>query len=117
MPYTFPRTALSATFVLTIVIAVLALSPTQNISLGGGDKLNHMAAFAALIFVTSSLYPVALKWTLPFAVLFGGLIEIVQPYVGRTRDIEDFVADLAGLAIGMLLGRCLRKRLTFGTRA
>jgi len=117
LPYTFPRIAVSATIVLAIIIAYLALTPVPNFTLGKGDKVNHIAAFAALIFVTTSLYPVALKWILPSAILFGGMIEIVQPYFGRTRDIEDFFADLVGLAIGMLIGRGLRKLPLFLARS
>ncbi len=41
-------------------------------------------------------------WVLPVA-LFGALIELIQPFVGRHGDINDFYAD----ALGSIIGVCL----------
>ena len=35
---------------------------------------------------------------------YGGLIELVQPYVGRSRELADWTADLKGIAVGTLAG-------------
>jgi VanZ family protein len=45
------------------------------------------------------------------AVAFGGLIEIVQPYVGRGAEWADLVADGLGAALGVSLGLFIRKIL------
>jgi VanZ family protein len=44
-------------------------------------------------------------------VAFGGLIEIVQPYVGRGAEWADLVADGLGAALGVSLGLFFRKIL------
>ena len=34
---------------------------------------------------------------------YGGLIELIQPYVNRYGEFSDFLADAAGAALGGLL--------------
>jgi len=41
--------------------------------------------------------------------LYGGMIELVQPFVNRYGEWLDFFANTAGMMIGVLLGRLLRK--------
>tara|TARA_B100000315_G_scaffold45852_2_gene40654 strand:+ start:1785 stop:1982 length:198 start_codon:yes stop_codon:yes gene_type:complete len=40
----------------------------------------------------------------PLSVLYGGLIEIIQPYVNRLAEWEDFFADTAGAITGTTIG-------------
>ncbi len=96
---------------LTATIAALTLMPQASMPVGpqGVDKLYHMVAFAALIFPTALLRP---KWCLRFgclAILYGGIIEAIQPVFGRSADMSDFWADGLGVAMGIFLGLAARR--------
>jgi hypothetical protein len=96
---------------LAATIATLTLIPQSSIPVGpqGVDKLYHMVAFAALIFPTALLRP---KWCLRFgclAILYGGIIEAIQPIFGRSADMSDFWADGLGVATGIFLGLAARR--------
>ena len=57
----------------------------------------------------------ALIWVLPAALVFGGVIELIQPFFGRSSELADFWADAAGVGAGTVLGlslRALAKRRT-----
>jgi len=45
---------------------------------------------------------------LPIALLFGGAIELIQPYLGRGGELADFAADAAGIVFGAALGLAIR---------
>ena len=40
---------------------------------------------------------------------FGGLIELIQPSFGRSADMQDWIADIAGVALGIMLALLYRK--------
>jgi hypothetical protein len=104
------RLALSLTIALSIAILWLTLRPQTLPDFGSLplDKIAHLVAFAALILPTAWLYPRALVVTLPLAVLLGAAIELLQPLVGRGRELADFLMDLVGLGAGIVLGAVLR---------
>ena len=90
---------------LAIVIAILTLTPSlRPPDVGGPDKLYHVIAFGALMLPCAILYPRSLAWLLPAALAFGGAIEIIQPWVGRSGEWVDLVADAVGIAIGVPAG-------------
>ena len=96
---------------LAATIAALTLMPKASMPVGpqGVDKLYHMVAFAALNFPTALLRP---KWCLRYgclAILYGGLIEAIQPVFGRSADMSDFWADGLGVAMGIFLGLATRR--------
>jgi VanZ family protein len=102
--------AVSLTAVLAVTIAYLTLMPvSMPQSVPGSDKLHHLIAFAALTLPCAALWPRALLWLLPAAVLFGGAIEIIQPGIGRSGEWADFYADVAGVSLGMILGLSLNR--------
>lgn len=110
-PLTRHRLALVATLLLAVSIAWLTLTPdppTPDLNIPLADKLYHAMAFAALILPTALLYARSLKWILPLALLFGGAIELVQHYTGREPEVADFLADVAGLGMGTVMGLALR---------
>ena len=41
---------------------------------------------------------------MPLALFYGGVIEVIQPFVGRSGEIADLYADGIGLLIGAVLG-------------
>ena len=104
---------LTLALVLAISFGTLR-SGGAGVEVPGGDKLHHLLGFAALMLPVASLYP---RWTLPMLALaigFGGAIEAVQPFVGRSREGADWASDAAGAvlgtALGLMLGRLLRPR-------
>jgi hypothetical protein len=104
-----PSYVVAATAVIALTIAAATLAPVGDLPrVPGTDKWHHLIAFAALTFPAALFRPHLLVWVFPCAVLYGGLIEVVQPYVGRDLEFRDFLADAAGALIGIGLGCTLR---------
>jgi len=99
---------------LVIVVGYLALTPAPPKSINlGWDKLNHLAAFAALAgagclgFSASRRRQVVILLGL-FA--YGGAIEICQLFVpGRSCEWGDLLADAVGIACGTLVAAYLAR--------
>ena len=72
-----------------ISIAALTLIPL-SVPAGalGSDKAHHLLAFAALTLPCAVLYPKALLRVALAAAIFGGAIEVIQPYVGRQGELQ-----------------------------
>ena len=104
--YPNDKIALILTFIFTLLILVGTLTPIpQKIDAPGSDKWHHFIACAVLT------YPmVAANKRLGFAIVLFGLclgasIEIIQPYVNRFGDFNDFKADCIGILLGYFLGK------------
>ena len=98
--------AYGLTAMLALVISVLTLLPPAALlpHSGGADKLYHFIAFAGLMLPIAILRPLALVWMIPAALLFGGGIEIIQPFVNRGFELADFWADAVGVLAGSAIG-------------
>ena len=105
--------AVTATFTLGLTISWLTLTPQNlpKVDTLPVDKLAHVAAFTALILPSAILRPRFLWWIFPLAALFGFSIELIQPYVGRSQEWMDVVADCVGLLVGTGLGLVIRRFL------
>ncbi len=114
---TFVQNRTSAWLLLSIglaaTIAALTLMPQASMPAGpqGVDKVYHMVAFAALIFPTALLRPKSCLRFGCLAILYGGIIEAIQPVFGRSADMSDFWADGLGVGIGIFLGLAARRIL------
>ena len=88
-----------------LAILVLALMPVvPEMPTTGWDKSNHALAFAVLTVLGCRAYPKRIALVLVGAVLYGGLIEVLQSFTGyRSAEWLDLFAD----AIGVILGRAL----------
>lgn len=99
------------TFFLALAIAITTLMPSTGgtAPLLGLDKLAHLVAFALLVLPLSLRAPH--RWPLIWiaAVAYGGLIEIVQPHVGRGAEWADLLADGLGAGLGIGLALTLRR--------
>jgi hypothetical protein len=101
------RGAWRGAFVVAVVVQLLVLYWPRAVGAGGVpglDKVVHAAVFAAAAW-TGRAAGVA-GW--PLAVALGAhavVSEVLQAQVlpARTGDPVDVVADLAGIAVGMLL--------------
>jgi VanZ family protein len=68
------------------------------------DKIGHFVAYVilgacALAAAERKGVPELLIVTVACSLL-GGILELVQPLVGRSRELADFMVDLAGSALG-----------------
>lgn len=72
------------------------------------DKARHFLAYAAIAL------PVAIARPRGWPLLLAGIlawsigIELVQPLVGRSRDIDDFLANSLGALLAVLVALPLR---------
>ena len=100
-----------AAFTFSLVMAVLPHPP----ELPGepNDKVQHMAAFLTLGFLSSWAYPsTALLQLLVRLSLFGALIELIQavPSLYRDSDPLDWVADTVAAAVALAIVFWWRRR-------
>ncbi|WP_306151615.1 VanZ family protein [Roseovarius sp. MMSF_3281] len=68
------------------------------------DKQLHALAFGLLVLPVALTRPRALWWLAPLALLYGAVIELIQPGVGRTGEWADLLADGLGIALACGLG-------------
>jgi VanZ family protein len=106
-------------FLAVMLIAVIALSLTPHPESILGrfslyDKAEHFAAYVLLsFFATRSIGrrdALSLAVAIAACAAFGGLIEIIQPYVGRSRELADFLVDLGGAAVGAAIASCMMRK-------
>ena len=96
--------SLAATLALAALIGFLTLTPIQNTGVPGTDKSHHLIGFAALALPLSFSRPRLAPWVVLAAIAYGGVIEIIQPYVGRSGEVLDLAADAVGAVIGGAAG-------------
>ena len=98
------------TALLFIVVTTLSLLPKDvPPPAPGSDKLHHLIAYAALMFPAAYVRPPHWIGYVVFFALWSGLIEIVQPFVNRHSEWTDFIANGAGIAIGIAFAMVLRR--------
>lgn len=92
---------------LAVIIAVLSLTPVPDTPfVRGSDKLHHFIAYAA-IALPLGLQAHGWRWSviaLGACFVFGGIIEIIQPYVGRHGEWADVGANILGSSAGFVFG-------------
>jgi VanZ family protein len=65
----------------------------------------HISVYAFLTILGGTVCKFGKRWwwVLPVLVAHGGLIEVVQPYVGRTGSLRDVGLDTLGIVIGGMI--------------
>lgn len=102
----------SIVFLALALLAVLGLSlnPRPESILGRFsvyDKAGHFVAYVVLAFLAVRVFHG--KGALPYAIAIvscaslGGAIELVQPFVGRSMELGDFLVDLGGAILGSVI--------------
>lgn len=105
-----PRVAFTITLGLALVVAIATLTPSDRMpSAPGSDKLHHFLAFGALAFPMAFARPRAFLWIVLGVSAYGGVIEIIQPHVGRHGDVWDALANATGALLGATVGLVLRR--------
>ena len=103
------------TIAVTLALTVAMLWPMEAPPPApeGSDKLVHFVAFAALAFPLARTGRIGLLPVFVGASAFGGAIELMQPSFNRSADINDWIADIVGVLLGIscgLLYRHIRRR-------
>ena len=99
------------TLIVTAVLTVAMLWPIHQPppAPDGTDKIVHLVAFAALAFPLARTGRVGLLPVFIGASAFGGAIELIQPSFNRSADVNDWIADVAGVILGIGLGLLYRR--------
>jgi len=97
------------TVLLAGLIAVLSLWPLYSLpSMPGTDKTHHLIAYACLTLPVSIGRPRHWLKIVALIILFGGVIELLQPYVNRYGEWLDLLANITGVLIGLVLSTLIR---------
>ena len=99
------------TLIVTTVLTVAMLWPINQLppAPDGTDKIVHLIAFAALAFPLARTGRFGLVPVFVGASAFGGLIELIQPTFGRSADMQDWIADIVGVGLGIVLALIYRR--------
>ena len=99
------------TLIVTAVLTVAMLWPINQPPAGpnGSDKVVHLIAFTALAFPLARTRRFGLIPVFLGASAFGGIIEVLQPSFGRRADMQDWIADILGVALGIVLALVYRR--------
>lgn len=100
--------------VVFVAITVLSLMPPRtNLTIPTNDKVGHFIAYAVfslnVLLLGKNIKQYALSMLL--IVAYGILIEFLQSFVGRETSFYDFLANSAGVSIGILLFLLFRKAI------
>ena len=98
------------TIIVTLTLSVAMLWPLEAPPPApeGSDKLVHFIAFAALAFPLARTGRIGLLPVFIGGSAFGGAIELIQPSFNRSADVNDWVADIVGVILGIGLGLLYR---------
>ena len=99
------------TLIVTAALTVAMLWPINQPppAPDGSDKVVHLTAFAALAFPLARTGRFGLIPVFVGASAFGGIIEVIQPSFGRSADMQDWIADIAGVGLGIVLALLYRR--------
>ena len=95
---------------MLLMITALSMHPLENLpEAPGSDKTHHLIAYAALAFPTALRKPNQCHSVIIGFALYSGLIELIQPHVNRYGEWMDFLANISGLCIGIMLALATNK--------
>ena len=99
------------TLIVTLTLTVTLLWPIETPLPGpdGSDKIIHVIAFAALSFPLSRTGRFGLLSVFIAASAFGGMIEMIQSSFNRSSEMNDWIADIVGVALGIVCGLTYRR--------
>ena len=106
------RLAAALTIALALIVGLGAMWPLPDLpGPPGRDKTMHVLAFAAIALPSAVLKPRMLLWIVPASLAYGIAIEIIQPLVGRERELMDLTADAIGTLSGAAAGLAMNYAL------
>ncbi len=91
-------------------ITVLSLWPQSELpDVPGGDKAHHVFAYAVLMFPVASRRPDRWIWFGLLFIVYGGVLELLQPLVNRYGTWPDFIANVVGVVAGVVIAALLSR--------
>ena len=98
------------TIMVTLILTVAMLWPLEAPPSApeGSDKMVHFVAFAALAFPLARTGRFGLLPVFITASAYGGAIELIQPSFNRSADVNDWIADVVGVVLGIGCGLLYR---------
>ena len=103
---------LQTVFWLAVASTLYVTLTPITVFVPGSDKSQHLITFGMLTLGAAAAYPRARLVLVGLALSgFGGAIEVLQPWFGRTGDMLDWFADSAGILIALMLVWTARKLL------
>jgi len=112
------RYALAVAVAITVYFAFVAPSAPAELE-RLGDKTIHMLTFTVLTVLGRLAFPQTSSMAIVVGLaLFGGGIELVQglPWLGRDRELLDFVADCVGILSTVIIIWLIRVTRAVGSR-
>ena len=99
------------TIIMTLTLTIAMLWPLDQPPPApeGSDKLVHFIAFAALAFPLAYTGRFGLPPVFIGASVYGGAIELIQPSFNRSADVNDWIADIVGVVLGIGCGLLYRR--------
>ena len=98
------------TSLIFIIITFLSFYPLkEQPNIPGTDKIHHLIAYSALAIGVGLRRPSNYVLIIILFSFYSGLIEIIQPYLNRFREVEDFLFNNLGILIGLTLGIVINK--------
>jgi VanZ family protein len=98
-----------------LLVMTLMLIPLKHSNDGWvyADKLQHIAIFSVLGFIGFMARPNKLSWISMGLFVYGALIELLQQLftLSRQASLADWLADVVGVAFGLIIYFALQKRL------
>ncbi|MDA8755378.1 VanZ family protein [Candidatus Pseudothioglobus singularis] len=93
------------------MVAFLSLYPLPELSeFQGTNKTYHLVAYFLLALPSGLKKPN--KWVLSIYlfIIFGGVIEMIQPYINRYGEWLDFFSNTIGVIFGFFVGVILNHK-------
>jgi hypothetical protein len=97
--------------VVVLVSLAVLFAPADDVPFApvGVDKLVHASLFVALA-VTGRWAGVSRVVLAPVLVLYGAVSELIQGVIGRDAAVGDWLADVVGVLLGLLVWQWLARR-------
>ncbi|TFV82710.1 VanZ family protein [Blastococcus sp. CT_GayMR16] len=99
-------------FAVAVLVSLAVLfAPADDVPFApaGVDKLVHGALFAALA-LTGRWSGIGRVVLVPVLVLYAAVSEVLQGMIGRDATVGDWIADVVGVLIGILVWQLTARR-------
>ncbi|WP_421850997.1 hypothetical protein [Marinomonas sp.] len=96
--------AQAAGFVIgALIVILITLTPAEYLlPAPGSDKLHHVLGFGSWALICAFGPTKRFAYMALFIIFWGGMIELIQPYVNRYGEWLDFYADALGVILVVL---------------
>lgn len=95
------------TSIMLIAVTSVSLRPLELSLPPNSDKTLHFITYAILAIPIGLRRPKQLLMVICGLAAWSGIIELIQPHVGRYGEWADLVANVLGLILGLVLARCI----------